>query len=182
MAVATIPASTPTTPPMTASRIDSVRNWVRIWVFVAPRARRRPISERRSSTEMIMMLATPTAPTIRATIPSPRKRLSNAPAAAARAVSTSDGGLTLTSLGACGLAGGEAGGRGVDVDLVGRLRVGGRREQRLRRGLVAGGGAHVDRARRAGLLLAPGHADVAEGPLGGGVADEGAGVDVGGQR
>src|SRR5687767_15511363 len=85
------PASTPTTPPMTASRIDSPRNCVRIWPFVAPRARRRPISERRSSTEMIMMLATPTAPTISATTPSPRKRLSNAPAAAARAVSASDG-------------------------------------------------------------------------------------------
>jgi hypothetical protein len=40
---------------MTASRIDSVRNCVRIWPFVAPRARRRPISERRSSTEMIMV-------------------------------------------------------------------------------------------------------------------------------
>src|SRR5881296_2312520 len=64
-------------PPMAASRIDSPRNWVRIWLLVAPRARRRPISERRSSTEMIMMLATPTAPTIRDTTPSPRKRLSN---------------------------------------------------------------------------------------------------------
>ena len=103
-AVAAAPASTPTTPPMTASRIDSARNCVRIWPFVAPRARRRPISERRSSTEMIMMLATPTAPTISATTPSPRKRLSNAPAAAARAVSTSDGWLTFTSFGASGLA------------------------------------------------------------------------------
>src|SRR5206468_7606616 len=36
-AVAVAPASTPTMPPMTASRIDSVRNWVRIWPFVAPR-------------------------------------------------------------------------------------------------------------------------------------------------
>src|SRR6266516_4889279 len=77
-AVAAAPASTPTTPPMTASRIDSARNCVRIWAFVAPRARRRPISERRSRTEMIMMLATPTAPTISATAPSPRKRLLNA--------------------------------------------------------------------------------------------------------
>ena len=51
-----------------------------------------------------MMLATPTAPTISATTPSPRKRLSNAPAAAARAVSTSDGWLTFTSSGASGLA------------------------------------------------------------------------------
>jgi DNA-binding XRE family transcriptional regulator len=43
--------------------IATARNWVRIWLLVAPRARRSPISERRSSTEMIMMLATPTAPT-----------------------------------------------------------------------------------------------------------------------
>jgi hypothetical protein len=34
-----------------------------MWFLVAPSARRSPISERRSSTEMIMMLATPTAPT-----------------------------------------------------------------------------------------------------------------------
>jgi DNA-binding NarL/FixJ family response regulator len=93
-----------TSAPMTASRIGSPRNCVRIWPFVAPRARRRPISERRSSTEMIMMLATPTAPTISATTPSPRKRLSNAPAAAARAVSTSDGWLSFTSFGASGSA------------------------------------------------------------------------------
>jgi hypothetical protein len=37
-----------------------------MWPFVAPRARRSPISERRSRTEMIMMLATPTDPTRRA--------------------------------------------------------------------------------------------------------------------
>jgi hypothetical protein len=46
---------------------------------------------------MIMMFATPTAPTMSATTPRPRKRLLNAPAAAARAVSTSDGWLTFTS-------------------------------------------------------------------------------------
>src|SRR6266536_1732803 len=103
-AVAAAPASTPTTPPMTASRIDSPRNCVRIWPCVAPSARRRPISERRSRTEMIMMLATPTAPTISATTPSPWKRLLNAPAAAARAVRRSDGRLTATSFGASGLA------------------------------------------------------------------------------
>src|SRR3954469_5160947 len=49
-AVAAAPASTPTTPPTTASRIDSARNCVLIWPFVAPRARRRPISVRRSRT------------------------------------------------------------------------------------------------------------------------------------
>ena len=81
-----------------------------------------------------------------------------------------------------GGAGGEHVGGLADVDLVGCLGVGGRREQRLHRGLVAGGGAHVDRARRAGLLLAADDADVAEVPLGGRVADEGAGVDVGRQR
>ena len=51
-----------------------------------------------------MMFATPIAPTIRATTPSPSTRLSNAPVAAARAVSTSDGWLTATSFGASGLA------------------------------------------------------------------------------
>ena len=34
----------------------------RIWPRVAPRDRRRPISGRRSSTEMTMVLATPTPP------------------------------------------------------------------------------------------------------------------------
>lgn len=51
-----------------------------------------------------MMLATPTAPTSSATTPSPRNRLSNAPSAAARAVSASDGWLTSTSAGASGFA------------------------------------------------------------------------------
>ena len=46
--------------------------------------------KRRSSTDTTMMLATPMAPTMSATTPRPRKRLSNAPAAAARAVRTSD--------------------------------------------------------------------------------------------
>ena len=40
----------------------SARNWVRTWPLVAPRARRSPISERRSRTGMIMMLASPIAP------------------------------------------------------------------------------------------------------------------------
>src|ERR1022692_3113181 len=47
---------TPMMPPARDSRIASARNWVRIWPLVAPRARRSPISERRSSTEMTMML------------------------------------------------------------------------------------------------------------------------------
>ena len=92
---------------------------------------------------MIMMLATPTAPTISATTPSPRKRLSNAPAAAARAVSASDGWLTFTSFGAW---------------------AGGLRQHRLHLRHMIGGGAHVDRARRARLLPAADQADVAEVP------------------
>src|SRR4051812_21755176 len=145
-AVAVAPASTPTMPPMAASRIDSPRNCVRIWLLVAPSARRRPISDRRSSTEMIMMLATPTAPTISATIPRPRNRLSNARGR--------------------GGAGGEHVGRLADVDLVGRLGVGGRRKQLLHGGDVVGVGAHVDRARRAGPALTLRQADEAEVPLG----------------
>src|SRR4028119_1226495 len=49
----------PATPPRTERRTDSERNWVRIGPLVAPRARRRPISPRRSSTEMTIALATP---------------------------------------------------------------------------------------------------------------------------
>jgi hypothetical protein len=50
-AVAPAPASTPTTPPMTASRIDSARNSVRICPLVAPRARQRQyLAARQSST------------------------------------------------------------------------------------------------------------------------------------
>src|SRR5215475_1885753 len=58
MAVASDPAATPTAPPITASKMASARNWVRMCPLVAPSARRSPISERRSRTEMTMMLAT----------------------------------------------------------------------------------------------------------------------------
>src|SRR6266496_1700965 len=74
MAVAATPVATPAAPPARASRMASDRNWVRMWPLAAPRARRSPISERLSSTEMIMMLATPTAPTSRDTAPRPRNR------------------------------------------------------------------------------------------------------------
>jgi hypothetical protein len=47
--------------------------------------------------------------------------------------------------------------------------VGVRREQRLHRRLVTGGGAHVDPARRAGLPRAVDDADVAEELLGSGL-------------
>src|SRR5580658_1311812 len=83
MAVDRAPAPTPPAPPTSARRTASARNWTRMWPRVAPRARRSPISERRSRTEMIMMLATPTAPTRRATAPRPRKRSSKAPWASA---------------------------------------------------------------------------------------------------
>src|SRR5450755_2190695 len=91
---------------------------MRMWLLVAPRARRRPISERRSRTEMIMMLATPTAPTRRATAPRPRNRPLRALLASAWATRASEGWLTLTSLGVSGLA--VAARRFVDgVDAVG---------------------------------------------------------------
>ena len=63
-----------------------------------------PDLRRRSRTEMIMMLATPTAPTSSATAPRPRNRVSKAPLASACAVERCRG------LG--------------DVDLAGVLRVG----------------------------------------------------------
>ena len=72
--------------------------------LVAPSARRSPISERRSRTPMIMMFATPTAPTRRATAPRPRKRPLSALLASAWATSADDGWLTLTPLGFSGLA------------------------------------------------------------------------------
>ncbi len=46
---------------------------------VAPSARRSPISERRSSTEMTITFAMPTPPTSSATAPSPRNSEVNAP-------------------------------------------------------------------------------------------------------
>jgi hypothetical protein len=41
----------------------SVRNWIRIWPRLAPRAQSSPISRRRRSPEMTMMSATQIAPT-----------------------------------------------------------------------------------------------------------------------
>src|ERR1700751_2788458 len=95
-AVDAAPRATPTVPPRSPSRTASERNWVRMWLLVAPRARRRPISERRSRTEMIMMLATPTAPTRSATAPSPRKSPLRALLASAWATRAAEGWLTLT--------------------------------------------------------------------------------------
>jgi hypothetical protein len=91
MVVARAPTATPAMPPNRARRIASARNWIRMWPLVAPRARRSPISERRSKTEISMMLATPTAPTSSETAPRPRNRLFSAPLALARATSASEG-------------------------------------------------------------------------------------------
>ena len=82
----------------------SVRNWMRMCPLVAPSARRSPISERRSSTEMSMTLPTPMAPTSRETAPRPRNRLFSAPLASARATSASEGWETSTWSGCSGLA------------------------------------------------------------------------------
>src|ERR1700684_143890 len=115
MAVARAPAPTPAAPPITVRRTASARNWLRMSPLVAPRARRNPISERRSITEMIMVLATPTAPTSRAMAPRPKKSPSKAPWAAARATRAADGWETSTWVGCWG-----GGGEVVDcVDLVG---------------------------------------------------------------
>src|SRR6266545_122570 len=59
-AVIDAPSNSPAIPPSADSISDSARNWTVIWPRVAPRARRRPISPRRSSTEITMVLATPT--------------------------------------------------------------------------------------------------------------------------
>src|SRR5260221_656132 len=103
-AVASAPAPTPAAPPRRASRMASDRNWTRMCPLVAPRARRRPISDRRSRTEMTMMLATPTAPTSRATAPRPRNRPLRALLASAWATSAAEGWETLTWPGFSGLA------------------------------------------------------------------------------
>ena len=100
-----------------------------MWRRVAPSARRSPISERRSSTEITITLAIPTPPTSRATAPRPRNSAVNALLAAARAASASLGRLTSTSSGCSGLAVAPSRSRGL-LDLV----------------LV---GAHVDRRGRA---------------------------------
>ena len=69
----------------------SARNCSATWRRVAPRARRRPISERRSRTEMTMTLAIPTLPTRRATAPRPSSSPLYAPLAATSAFRMSDG-------------------------------------------------------------------------------------------
>ena len=108
---------------------------------------------RRSRTEMTMMLATPMAPTSRATAPRPRNRVSSAPLASAWAVSAAEGWETATWPGFSGLAWAPS---------------------RLSTAVVAAGvsgGADVDLR---------GVAVEAEVALGGGEADQDRGVDLGG--
>src|SRR5882757_7208025 len=92
--VTAAPRRTPPVPPRADRRRDSARNWPRIWPRVAPRERRRPISGRRSSTEITIVLATPTPP-----------RSALRVALADRwAASASEGRDTSTSAGADGFA------------------------------------------------------------------------------
>ena len=92
--------------------------------LAAPRARRRPISARRSRTAMTMTLAMPMPPTSSATAPRPRNSAVDALATASRAVSAAEGWLTAAPPGTCGIGrrpeqGGDLGGRGhvgADVD------------------------------------------------------------------
>src|SRR5436305_475809 len=51
-------------PPPSARRMASVRNWLRMFFFVAPMARRTPISRVRSTTETSMMFMITMPPTI----------------------------------------------------------------------------------------------------------------------
>ena len=95
---------TPAIPPSADSRTDSVRNGSPTCRRVAPRARRKPISARRSGTEITMMLAMPTPPTRMATAPRPRNNPAYAAPAAARAARMLDGRLTWTASGWAGLA------------------------------------------------------------------------------
>ena len=147
------PAPTPTAPPMSASRIASERNCVRMSRLVAPSDRRSPISERRSRTRDEHDVADADG------ADEQRHRAEPEEEAVERAL----------RLGARG----ERGGGLADVDLVRRFRVGGGGEDRLDRGRLARDAADVDRGRVAV------EAEVA---LGRGEADEDGGVDLGRER
>lgn len=105
-AVSDAPRAMPMVAPASARRIASARDSDRTSVFVAPRARRRPISAFRLSTPMTIMFAMPMPmpPTRRATRPRPRKRDVSALLAAARAASAYDGRLIVVSSGRWGFA------------------------------------------------------------------------------
>src|SRR6266542_5796143 len=87
------PSAAPASPPVADSSSDSPRNCATTWRRAAPSARRRPISDRRSRTEITMTLAMPTPPTSSATAPSPRNRVVSDSLAAARACNASEGRL-----------------------------------------------------------------------------------------
>ena len=76
-----------------------------MWARVAPRARRRPISGRRSITAISITLAMPRAATPSATAARPRNSVVKVVAAAARASIASDGRWTLTASGFLGVGG-----------------------------------------------------------------------------
>ena len=58
-----MPSRTPMRPPMRERRTASTMNWVMMSLFLAPRARRRPISLVRSVTVASMMFMMPMPPT-----------------------------------------------------------------------------------------------------------------------
>ena len=98
-------APRPDPPPQPGQQHRLDQELAATWRRVAPRARRTPISARRSSTEMTITLAMPTPPTSRATAPRP----------SSRAVRARRRGLGLEGIGGPG-----------HVDLARRLGVGGR--------------------------------------------------------
>ena len=59
----------PTAPPIKVSTKASERNWALMWRRLAPKARRRPISRMRSSTDTSMMFIKPTPPMPRVSAP-----------------------------------------------------------------------------------------------------------------
>ena len=114
------PRPTPTTPPAPASKMASVRNCLRMCARVAPSARRRPISLRRSITAITITLAMPIPPTSRATAPRPRNSDVNAVLAASSAASASDGRRRLDLLGRLRVHGGrQHAANGVDGAFLG---------------------------------------------------------------
>ena len=99
-----------------------------MWRRRAPRARRTPISPRRSSTEMTITLVMPTPPTTRATAPSAEQQV------AQRDVGRGPGGQRVR--------------RPRHVDLVRRFRVDAAGQHRPHRLDLVGHRAHVQRRRR----------------------------------
>ena len=108
-----------------------MRNWVPTWLLVAPSARRRPISPRRSSTEMTMTLATP----------NPADQQRNRAEAEHQAAKGAGGRRSRD----------EHIGRPADLDGVRLSGVGGRGQHPLHRGRLAWVGAQVNPGVTAGV-------------------------------